>query len=172
MTPLEFLGFRQRLESGSGFQSAQFREIEFALGYKRPAALEHYPPGSRERTRLEERYQARTLWDTFLAFLAARGYDVPDDLLNRDVTQPPAPSAALQKTLIRLYRDVSEIAEFCERLVDLDEGLQEWRYRHVKMVERTIGAKPGTGGSSGVAYLQTTLLRPVFPDLWAIRTEF
>jgi tryptophan 2,3-dioxygenase len=172
MTPLEFLGFRQRLESGSGFQSAQFREIEFALGYKRPAALEQYSPGSRERARLEARYQARTLWDAFLAFLAARGYDVPDDLLNRDVMQPPAPSAALQKTLIRLYRDVSEIAEFCERLVDLDEGLQEWRYRHVKMVERTIGAKPGTGGSTGVAYLQATLLRPVFPDLWAIRTEF
>jgi tryptophan 2,3-dioxygenase len=172
MTPLEFLGFRKRLESGSGFQSAQFRELEFVLGHKRPAPLEQFPPGSPERARIEARYRAKTLWDAFMAFLSARGYAVPDEVLQRDVTQPIAPSPALQKTLIHLYRNVSEIAEFCERMVDLDEGLQEWRYRHVKMVERTIGGKPGTGGSSGAQYLRTTLLRPVFPDLWAIRTEF
>jgi tryptophan 2,3-dioxygenase len=78
----------------------------------------------------------------------------------------------MQRTLIGIYRGDPALAEFCERLVDLDEGLQEWRYRHVKMVERTIGTKPGTGGSSGAEYLRTTLLRPAFPDLWAIRTEF
>jgi tryptophan 2,3-dioxygenase len=172
MTPLEFLGFRERLESGSGFQSVQFRELEFAVGHKRPGVLGQYPPGSAERLRLERRYQARTLWDAFLAFLTRRGYTVPANLLQRDVTRPVEPSPALQAVLITIYRTDAPVMEFCERLVDLDEGLQEWRYRHVKMVERTIGAKPGTGGSAGAEYLRTTLLHPLFPDLWAIRTEF
>jgi tryptophan 2,3-dioxygenase len=172
MTPLEFLGFRSRLEAGSGFQSAQFRELEFVLGHRRLSALEQFPPGSVARSRLEQRYAAASLWDWFTGFLARRGYSVPADVLNRDVTQPVAPSAPLQQTLIGIYRTDPALAEFCERLVDLDEGVQEWRYRHVKMVERTIGTKPGTGGSAGAEYLRTTLLRPVFPDLWAIRTEF
>jgi tryptophan 2,3-dioxygenase len=172
MTPLEFLGFRARLESGSGFQSLQFREFEFDIGNKRPSALAQFPAGSNARARLERRYQEPTLWDAFVAFLAARHYPVPDEVANRDVTQPIAPSPELQKTLIGIYRDEPSVAEFCERLVDLDEGVQEWRYRHVKMVERTIGTKPGTGGSSGAEYLHTTLMQPVFPDLWAIRKEF
>jgi len=172
MTPLEFLGFRARLESGSGFQSAQFRELEFVLGAKRRSALEHYPEGSSERTRIERRFLSPSLWDWFVRFLSRRGHTVPDDLLQRDVTQPVSPSPELQRTLVEIYRSDSALAEFCERLVDLDEGVQEWRYRHVKMVERTIGSKPGTGGSAGAEYLRTTLLRPVFPDLWAIRTEF
>jgi len=172
MTPLEFVSFRARLESGSGFQSAQFRELEFALGNKRRSALEHYPSGSSERARLEQRFAAPTLWDWFVKFLSSRNHTVPDEVLNRDVTQPVQASPELQKTLVAIYRGDPALAEFCERLVDLDEGVQEWRYRHVKMVERTIGAKPGTGGSAGAEYLRTTLMRPIFPDLWAIRTEF
>lgn len=172
MTPLEFLGFRERLGAGSGFQSAQFREIEFVLGHKRAAAFEQFPPASDARTRLEERLRQPGLWDWFVRFLAHRGYAVPKDLLHRDVTQPPAASPELQKTLVGIYRNDPAVAALCERLVDLDEGVQEWRYRHVKMVERTIGTKPGTGGSAGAEYLRSTLLRPVFPDLWAIRTEF
>lgn len=172
MTPLEFLGFRERLESGSGFQSAQFRELEFALGHKRMAVLEMFPPESPERLRLEKRLAARSLWDTFLAFLARNNFAVPDECLQRDVTRATEASKALQAVLIEIYRTHTPIAGFCERLVDLDEGLQEWRYRHVKMVERTIGAKIGTGGSTGAEYLRTTLLRPIFPDLWEIRAEF
>lgn len=172
MTPLEFLGFRDRLGQGSGFQSAQFREVEFVLGHKRPAAFEQFPPGSDARTRLEHRFGEPGLWDWFVRFLAGRKYAVPEEVLNRDVTLPPAPSPELQRTLVHVYRTDPAVAELCERLVDLDEGVQEWRYRHVKMVERTIGTKPGTGGSAGAEYLRTTLLRPVFPDLWAIRTEF
>ena len=172
MTPLEFLSFRTRLEAGSGFQSAQFRELEFVLGHKRSSALEHYAPGSAERARLERRYPAPTLWDWFAGFLARRGFAVPADTLNRDVTQPLAASPAMQKVLVAIYRSDPALAEFCERLVDLDEGVQEWRYRHVKMVERTIGTRVGTGGSAGAEYLVTTLMRPMFPDLWAIRTEF
>jgi len=172
MTPLEFLSFRTRLEAGSGFQSIQFRELEFAVGHKRPAPLDQFAPGSAERTRLERRFRAPSLWDWFAAFLAQRGQPIPNDVLQRDFSQPPAESAAMQQILIKIYRTDPALAEFCERLVDLDEGLQEWRYRHVKMVERTIGTKAGTGGSTGAEYLHSTLLRPVFPDLWAIRTEF
>ncbi|PYM08210.1 MAG: tryptophan 2,3-dioxygenase [Candidatus Rokuibacteriota bacterium] len=171
MTPLEFLSFRERLESGSGFQSFQFRELEFLLGLKTKAALDRYPAGSEHRRRLERRMGEPTVWDAFLRFLAAAGHPVPRELLERDVASPVAESAALQQVLIEIYRRDPMVSTLCERLVDLDEGLQEWRYRHVKMVQRTIGARIGTGGSEGAAYLMTTLNRPVFPDLWAIRTD-
>lgn len=171
MTPLEFLSFRHRLETGSGFQSFQFRALEFALGYKRRSAVEHYPEGALGRDMLEDYYRRPTLWDSFLRYLAARGYPVPKSLLERDVTQPVKPSSELQRILIDIYRNDPTVSEVCERMVDLDEGVQEWRYRHVKMVERTIGTKPGTGGSTGAEYLKTTLFKPAFPDLWAIRTE-
>ena len=170
MTPLEFLSFRARLESGSGFQSAQFRELEFVLGAKNQAALERYEGGSAERRALERRMSEPTLWDAFLRFLKSKGHPVPREALERDVTQPPAPVPSLHPVLIEIYRRDPVLASLCERLVDLDEGIQEWRYRHVKMVQRTIGTKPGTGGSAGAAYLKTTLDRPVFPDLWEIRT--
>ena len=171
MTPLEFLSFRDRLESGSGFQSFQFRELEFLLGAKNSSALERYPAGGAHRQRLERRLAAPTLWDAFLRFLRAQGYAVPADLLTRDVTRPVEPSAELQGVLIDLSRRDPGVSSLCERLVDLDEGLMEWRYRHVKMVQRTIGTKRGTGGSEGAAYLMTTLNHPVFPDLWAIRAD-
>ena len=171
MTPLEFLSFRERLESGSGFQSFQFRELEFSLGQKNAAALARYPEGSEGRRRLERRLARPALWDVFLRYLAARGYPVPAASLARDVTAPPALDPALQPILVDIYRRDPEVGALCERLVDLDEGIQEWRYRHVKMVQRTIGTKHGTGGSEGAAYLMTTLNRPCFPDLWAIRTE-
>ena len=171
MTPLEFLSFRHRLESASGFQSCQFRELEFVLGHKRRSILLHYPEETTARCRLEIRYQQPTLWDAFLRYLAGNGYEVPPELLARDVSQPIEPSPAVQKILIEVYRNNPGLIQVCERLVDFDEGIQEWRYRHIKMVERTIGAKQGTGGSAGVNYLQTTLLKPIFPDLWAIRTE-
>ena len=171
MTPLEFLSFRARLESGSGFQSGQFRELEFLLGQKNPKALERYPAGGASRKRLEARLAQPTVWDAFLRFLQASGYDVPRAARERDVTQPVAVTPELHPLLIDVYRKDPTASTLCERLVDLDEGVQEWRYRHVKMVERTIGFKPGTGGSSGAAYLATTLHRPVFPDLWAIRSE-
>src|SRR2546422_7635940 len=171
MTPLEFLSFRARLESGSGFQSFQFRELEFVLGAKNPAALTRYPADSEHRRRLERRLTDPTLWDSFLRFLAARGHPVPADLLARDLLLPVEPAPALKPILIDIYRRDPVLATLCERLVDLDEGIQEWRYRHVKMVQRTIGTKHGTGGSDGASYLMTTLNKPIFPDLWAIRSD-
>ncbi|NUM47790.1 MAG: tryptophan 2,3-dioxygenase [Anaerolineales bacterium] len=171
MTPVEFLTFRHRLDSASGFQSFQFREVEFALGYKRRGIFQYYEDDTFAYERLEKRYAAPTLWDVFLHYLAQNGYLLPDEVLNRDVTQPLEPNAAVQQTLLDVYRGNPAIARVCERLVDLDEGLQEWRYRHIKMVERTIGTKQGTGGSSGAGYLKGTLFKPFFPDLWAIRAE-
>ena len=171
ITPLDFLSFRDRLESGSGFQSSQFRELEFALGQKRADAINRYIEGGDERDRLETRFNKRTLWDSFLHYLAGRGYAVPEPLLTRDVTQAIKPSREVQEILIDIYKSDPAVAQACERLVDLDEGFQEWRYRHVKMVERTIGTKRGTGGSTGASYLRTTLFNPAFPDLWIIRTE-
>jgi len=171
MTPLEFLTFRQRLEAASGFQSDQFRQIEFLLGVKSEHAIRRFPDASRARLALEQRYREPTLWDAFLRYLSREGYAVPAPLLARDVVAPIEASAEVQRILVEVYRRDSKNAELCERLVDLDEGVQEWRYRHVKMVERTIGAKPGTGGSSGAAYLRETVGRPMFPDLWEIRSQ-
>lgn len=168
MTPLEFNSFRSYLDTASGFQSAQFREIEFVLGYKRPNVLKHYADDLHLQRALTTRYHKPGLWDAFLFYLKHNGYDVPTDQLNRDVTEPLKPSPEVQAILIDAYRNNPLVSNVCERLVDMDEGFQEWRYRHVKMVERTIGSKPGTGGSPGAAYLAATI-KPFFPDLWDIR---
>ncbi|MCG8469874.1 MAG: tryptophan 2,3-dioxygenase family protein [Gemmatimonadetes bacterium] len=171
MRPLDFLAFRQRLEEASGLQSYQFRELEFVLGHKRTDVLDRYPPETRARERLERRLGQPSLWDAFLRFVDARGHAMPDAVLDRDPREPHPASEEVQTRLIEVYGESPALIPLCERLVDLDEGLQEWRYRHVKMVERTIGHKPGTGGTSGAAYLQRSLNQPVFPDLWAIRTH-
>jgi tryptophan 2,3-dioxygenase len=171
MTPLEFLSFRERLEAASGFQSDQFRQIEFLLGRKSEQAIRRFPEASRARQALEHRYRQPTLWDAFLRYLSREGYAVPESQLTRDVIAAIEPSRDIQRILVEVYRRDAKNAELCERLVDLDEGLQEWRYRHVKMVERTIGAKTGTGGSSGAAYLRETVGGPIFPDLWEIRSQ-
>lgn len=171
MTPTQFSKFRHQLDSASGFQSAQFRQIEFMLGYKRGSVLDMVEPGSREHDALREAFSSRTLWDAFVSYLARKGVAVPPAQLSRDVTLPLEEDEGLQRALVSAYKSDYLIGELCERLVDFDEGLQEWRYRHVKLVERTIGSKMGTGGSSGAKYLAATLGRPFFPDLWAIRSE-
>ena len=171
MTPRQFLGFRDRLAASSGFQSAQFRELEAMLGRRDPQVVEHYPADSTARERIAAAMARPSLFDSFLRYLAAQGYDVPSGALGRDVGAPVVPSDDVQQVLLRVYRDDGQPAQVAERLVDLDEGVQEWRYRHVKMVERTIGTRRGTGGSPGVAYLRTTLSQPIFPDLWDVRSE-
>ena len=169
MTPLSFSSFRDRLDKASGFQSLQFRELEFVLGLKRPQALEAHPQGSADRKVLERRLGESTITDHFYHLLQQRGLTVPQGLLERDVTQPVAPDEGLQEELLRAYREQPDLVILLELMTDFDEGMQEWRYRHVKLVERTIGAKHGTGGSAGVEFLKRSLFQPVFPDLWAIR---
>ena len=169
MTPVSFSAFRNRLQHASGFQSMQFRELEFVLGYKRAAVLDLYPadlPGlDAARRRLLEPSVNDCLYDT----LERRGIAIPARLREADPAAPTEPNDAVQDGIVFLYLSDGEMRVLFELLTDIDEKLQEWRYRHVKMVERTIGNKPGTGGSSGVAFLRDTLFRPVFPDLWAMR---
>jgi tryptophan 2,3-dioxygenase len=112
------------------------------------------------------------VWDSALVYISKRGHAIPQDVLNRDKSTAYVANTAVQEVLLEVHRNDPESAMVCERLVDIDEGMQEWRYRHVKMVERTIGHKIGTGGSSGVAYLSSTLFNPTFPDLWEIRSSF
>jgi tryptophan 2,3-dioxygenase len=171
MTPLEFESFRSRLDTASGFQSYQFRVIEFALGHKRPQPLTFQPEGSIGRQMLETAYHDRSLWQVFMQLLARRGYSIPESVTQPEPTAATAADAAVQESLLTIYQTDHELASLCELLVDLDEGLQEWRYRHVKMVQRTIGTKIGSGGSSGAEYLMNTLFKPVFPDLWEIRAR-
>ncbi len=171
MNPSQFLSFRGHLEAASGFQSAQFRELEAVLGRRDPAMLRAYPEASPARTRIDAALKRASLYDSLLRYLASHGYPVPARALERDVTQPLEPDPEVQRAILAAYRDDGDAAQMCERMVDLDEGLMEWRYRHVQMVKRTIGDRTGTGGSSGARYLASTLLSPAFPDLWAVRTE-
>jgi tryptophan 2,3-dioxygenase len=171
MTPVSFSSFRHRLDTASGFQSIQFREFEAALGARRPGMAHHIPEGSEERRRVEQRLQEPSLYSSFLRFLSLNGYAIPEEVIGRDVAESPAEDERVQEILVGIYKSDPMNRDVCERLVDLDEGIQEWRYRHVKMVQRTIGMKIGTGGSAGVEYLKNTLFKPLFPDLWAIRTS-
>jgi len=160
MTPQEFNAFRYRLDPASGFQSAQFREIEFLCGAQKTGYLSFLEPTGAERERLEHRLGSATLYDAHKALLRARGYAV-----------------ATHDQLIESYRDIYENAEshydlylLLEDLIEFDERFLLWRGRHVRMVERMIGLKPGTGGSLGVPYLEKTLSKKFFPELWEVRT--
>jgi tryptophan 2,3-dioxygenase len=170
MTPVQFLSFRERLESSSGFQSGQFRELEAILGRRDRGVLTAYHQGSVDYEKVEAAMQRPSVYDSFLRYLADKGYPVPADALERDVTQPVTESKGVQAALLQAYRDDAVPAQVAERLVDFDEGFMEWRYHHVKMVERTIGTRLGTGGY-GAEYLRSTLHKPFFPDLWAVRSE-
>jgi tryptophan 2,3-dioxygenase len=182
MTPIQFKSFRARLSSASGFQSAQFRELEAVLGRRDRAGsdaaegsgmkmAEHLQPGSRGRERTEAAMVRPSLWDSALRYFASRGHGIPAGALERDVTTPWDGAEGLEPALVEMYHSDPEARMVAEALVDVDEGLAEWRYRHVMMVHRTIGKKPGTGGSSGVDYLRSTLFHPAFAELWAIRNQ-
>jgi tryptophan 2,3-dioxygenase len=171
MTPVSFVGFRDRLEAASGFQSAQFRAVEFVLGYKRPEMLHSFAEGSEDYRRLVQRLDQPSVVDCFYDLLEARGVEIPAELRDKQPHEPNKPDPVVQQGLLELYRKQQEASILFEMMTDLDEGLQEWRYRHVKIAERTIGNKRGTGGSPGVEYLKQALFHPVFPDLWAIRHE-
>ncbi|CAB4617881.1 unannotated protein [freshwater metagenome] len=170
MTPLQFNAFRGYLSSSSGFQSAQFRKVEAILGRRDSRMAGHLPPDI--QAEIKDITSRNSLWDSFLDYLTKRGYVLPADVVGRDKSVAYESNAAVQDVLLTVHQKDPESAMVSERLVDIDEGIQEWRYRHVKMVERTIGHKMGTGGSSGVEYLASTLFNPVFKDLWEIRSRF
>ncbi|PCJ49202.1 MAG: tryptophan 2,3-dioxygenase [Gammaproteobacteria bacterium] len=171
MTPRDFSAFRKLLDSASGLQSYQFREIEFTLGFKRADVLSRYDESSVAYINLTKRLNQPSLWDAFLHFVHSRGYDIPEDALSKSKTTEIEASDAVIGVIEKIYHNDPELTQLCESLIDVDEGLQEWRYRHVKMVQRTIGMKMGTGGSDGVNYLLQSLIKPFFPDLWDVRSR-
>jgi tryptophan 2,3-dioxygenase len=169
MTPRQFTAFRSRLDAASGFQSAQFRVLEAILGRRDARMLDPYPPGGPARQRIAAAMARPSLFESLLRYLGTQGFG-PRGAGDAAAGAPPA-SGDVQRMLLDVYRSDAEAAQVCERFVDLDEGFQEWRYRHAMMVARTIGEKPGTGGSTGARYLRSTLFQPAFPDLWAVRSE-
>jgi tryptophan 2,3-dioxygenase len=164
MSPRQFARFRPDLGSSSGFQSYQFRRIEAAFGRR------HFGEAGGDPV-LDEIMGRRSVFESLLCYLRACGWRVPADVLDRDPREPYLGDGRVLALLAEVYEDARTSAEVCDALIDVDQGIQEWRYRHVKAVERIIGTKVGTGGSSGVEYLRSTLFRPVFPDLWEIRSR-
>jgi tryptophan 2,3-dioxygenase len=165
MTPRQFASFRPELGSSSGFQSFQFRWIEATLGRR------DFPHPTGDAT-LDAILRRRSVFDSLLRYLRTAGWQLPDEILDRDPRGQWRGADVVQAALVEAYQDERAVpAGVCEALVDIDEGIQEWRYRHVKMVERIIGARAGTGGSAGSAYLRSTLFRPSFPDLWQVRSR-
>lgn len=174
MTPAEYMEFRDDLGNASGFQSYQYRMIEFALGYKTKHVLKIYEkdPGLLEE--LTAAFNAPGLYDAAIQKLARSGFAIDKEVLERDVTTVYEPNDSVREAWIAIYRDVEthwELYQMAEKLVDIEDWLQQWRFRHMKTVERIIGFKQGTGGSSGVHYLKKVLDQYFFPELWEIRTE-
>lgn len=174
LTPSEYSEFRSFLGTSSGFQSAQYRAVEFVLGNKDAAMLSLFDDQPEAQAQLERALAAPSLYDEFLRHLHRHGHDVPAALLERDVTAAHAFTPELVPVFRRVYEhshEFWEAYETCEELVDLEENMQFWRFRHLKTVERTIGFKRGTGGSSGVGFLRKALDLTFFPELYAVRTE-
>jgi len=162
LTPVDYLKFRDVLGTSSGFQSEQFREIEFRLGLKEPNFVNHYAEGSPERAKLQAALAAPSLREAAHGALERAGFDLGDKSAD-----------AVAGAWLEVYRDAErwfDLYELAEKLVDIDDALLAWRHKHVLTVERIIGNKPGTGGSAGAPYLRATLDKRVFPELWALRT--
>ena len=173
MTPPEYTEIRPYLGHSSGFQSYQYRCIEFACGNKNPAMIEphrHHPDRLAE---VQAAYDAPSLYDEALRLLARRGIPVPDDVLARDVRDPWIPHPGVEVAWLTVYRDPDahwDLYQLGEELVDLEDAFRLWRFRHLTTVQRVIGVKRGTGGTSGVDYLRTMLNIVLFPELWSMRT--
>jgi len=163
LTPVDYMKFRHVLGTSSGFQSAQFREIEYRLGLKQPGFVDHYAEGSRERASLQAALEEPSLRDAAISALQRAGFDTADGSVE-----------ALAGAWLKVYKDAErwfELYELAEKLVDIDDAMAAWRHKHVLTVERIIGNKRGTGGSAGAAYLRSTLEKRIFPELWSLRTD-
>ena len=174
MTPSEYSAIRPHLGTSSGFQSWQYREIEFLLGNKNGAMLRPHDDRPELKQRLEAAFAAPSLYDEAIRLLARRGFAIDRGVLERDVTQRHESDLTVEATWLAVYRaprDHWELYELAEELVDLEDAFRLWRFRHVSTVERIIGFKPGTGGTSGVAYLRRMLDVVLFPELWKVRTD-
>jgi len=174
MTPPEYSAIRPYLGRSSGFQSWQYRCIEFACGNKNAAMLEPHAHSPGRLTEVEAAYRAPSLYDEALRLMARRGIAVPTHVLQRDVTQPYTADPGVEAAWLDVYRNNTahwELYQLGEELVDLEDAFRLWRFRHLTTVQRVIGFKRGTGGTSGVGYLQAMLDTVLFPELWTIRTS-
>jgi tryptophan 2,3-dioxygenase len=174
LTPTEYAEFRGFLGNSSGFQSVQYRAVEFVLGNKNARMLGVFADDADAQALLSELLEAPSIYDEFLRYLARAGFDVPRGVLERDVTQAHVMTPELVPVFREIYEHASEHwseYEACEEFVDLEDNFQLWRFRHLKTVQRTIGMKTGTGGSSGSSFLQKALELTFFPELYAVRTE-
>ena len=174
LTPSEYAEIRPFLATSSGFQSWQYRAVEFLLGNKNADMVKVFDHDEAARSMLAQLLEEPSLYDEFLAYLARRGYAIPAELLERDVTQPYRENDALVDTFAAVYAQPTEhwgVYETCEELVDLEDNFQQWRFRHLQVVTRTIGHKKGTGGSSGVDFLRRALDLTFFPELYTVRTR-
>ncbi|HLR69107.1 tryptophan 2,3-dioxygenase [Virgibacillus alimentarius] len=174
LTPSEYIEFRDKLGNASGFQSYQNRLIEFALGYKTEYVLKIYEKNPELHQMLKEAHKAPSLYDVSIQALARAGLPIDEEVLNRDVSIAHKPNESVKKAWMTVYKNVDqywELYELAEELVDIEDLFQQWRFRHMKTVERIIGFKIGTGGSGGVSYLKKVLDQYFFPELWELRTE-
>lgn len=174
LTPTDYTQFRDVLGASSGFQSAQFREAEYLLGLKESSFLRFHAEGSPQHEALIEALNGPSLWDEANAALARAGFTLPPHALDRDWSQPYQPDGAVEEAWAGVYRDTERwwpLYQFAEKLVDIDDAFATWRHKHVTTVERIIGFKRGTGGTAGVPYLQSTVGKRAFPELWTLRTR-
>ncbi|MFB5190663.1 tryptophan 2,3-dioxygenase [Alicyclobacillus fastidiosus] len=174
LTPAEYMEFRDKLGHSSGFQSYQNRLIEFALGFKTPHILSVYKHQPELHDQLQRAIHEPSIYDVAIRALAARGLSIDEVCLDRDWSQDYQPNASVEAAWLTVYRDVNQywdLYELAEKLVDIEGRQQQWRYNHVLTVERIIGHKQGTGGSSGVTYLKRVLDHRFFPELWSLRTQ-
>lgn len=174
LTPSDYMRFRNVLGASSGFQSHQYREIEFLLGNKNAHYVKVFDYDEGLHRHLADVLNAPSLYDEFLRHLARAGHPIPSELLNRDWSQPYQRNEAVIAAFERIYENPESqwaAYQFCEQLVDIEVNFQQWRFRHLKTVERIIGYKPGTGGSSGVAFLKKALDLSFFPELFEVRTR-
>lgn len=173
LSPLSFLAFRDRLGQASGFQSVQFRMLEFTIGYKNQQVLSKLDNKDKNYHKLIDLIQQPTLYDYLMKYLnGIDELDIPNDILHRDYSIRHQHHKKLEEIMYYVYKNHPTQHIILEHFIDLDEGFQEWRYRHLKMVERTIGGKIGTGGSAGISYLMKYLFDPAFPELWSVRNKF
>lgn len=173
MTPSDYTRFRAVLGPSSGFQSDQFRTVEYLLGLKDARFLSYQDDRPEARAAMQAALTAPSLWDDAIAAAARAGLAIPAEVLERDVTQPYQASKAVEAAFLEVYRHTDrywELYQLAEKLVDLDDALATWRHKHVLTVERVIGGKRGTGGTAGAAYLHATLGKRAFPELWSLRT--
>ncbi len=174
MTPFDYSSFRDELQQSSGFQSYQYRTLEFVLGNKNRALIEVHRGDPEIYARLKETLGSPSVYDETLKMLARRGFKIPSERIERDWAEPYEPHSDVEAAWLEVYRDVKthwDLYELAEKFIDLEHKFQQWRFAHMKTVERIIGQKRGTGGSSGVSYLQKALNLSFFPELWSVRTS-